>query len=754
MKKEKKKKIINILKPYLINTLIIISIFLLVMIISKTSPFGNNLLSKDNGISQYKPILYNFIMSLKTGSLLPYTFINALGESQLFNILYYTTSPINLIALPFNNGDIMYLIVILTKLAIASITTTFYAKQKGASNLTSLIATLTYVFSGWTLAYYYHIQWLDGFMMLPLLQYSIDKLINKKKYLPYIFTLAYIYGTNFLSAFAVVIYTIIYFIIANFFYKEKDLKDKFITLGIFLLSTLACILLLSCYLDALITVKSQMGLGFSNLEEQGYIVNQFDIIRSLFYGNYNLTLEFNGSTYPNLCINSIALISLFYIFLNKKISTKDKIFTFITIDLVLACIIFKKLDFIMNMFHNVVGLTYRYSYIFTFLTIIPLIKNLNTLDDKSNLKKIRYIIIPIIIILLLNIKYLDKTIILLNLIPLLLIFIITFFYKNNNKYNISIIILIIIQTFIGCLISIPNNIEKENIEYKFNKETTTYRLNRIDKNDFLNKNMYTNQSVTYSYTSMGYNEPKRFLNIIGCSTGYNVTSCDNNNLFASMLINVKNDNYYLEKIYTVNNTIKETYLLEDNIQIAQEELIKGMTGIENIHDKHILKGTKEDDKYLYETEYKFYLIDEKIDDSYITNYPLDYQSFNSKDEEVTIYTINDNKLKEIYEYLSKNQINYTKYTDSYIEGTINVDENQLIFTTIPYDKSWHVKIDDKEVETIKVLDSLLAIDCEPGEHKITLEYKNNFKKSTIISITTFIILISIPIIKHIKKRTK
>ena len=62
------------------------------------------------------------------------------------------------------------------------------------------------------------------------------------------------------------------------------------------------------------------------------------------------------------------------------------------------------------------------------------------------------------------------------------------------------------------------------------------------------------------------------------------------------------------------------------------------------------------------------------------------------------------------------------------------------------------QIDNKEVETIKVLDSLLAIDCEPGKHKITLEYKNNFIKSTIISITTFIILISIPIIKHIKKK--
>jgi uncharacterized membrane protein YfhO len=65
----------------------------------------------------------------------------------------------------------------------------------------------------------------------------------------------------------------------------------------------------------------------------------------------------------------------------------------------------------------------------------------------------------------------------------------------------------------------------------------------------------------------------------------------------------------------------------------------------------------------------------------------------------------------------------------------------MIFTSIPYDPDWHVFIDDKELNTIEVLNSLLAIECPPGSHKIRLEYKPKYTIPIIISITTFIGLI-------------
>ena len=91
--------------------------------------------------------------------------------------------------------------------------------------------------------------------------------------------------------------------------------------------------------------------------------------------------------------------------------------------------------------------------------------------------------------------------------------------------------------------------------------------------------------------------------------------------------------------------------------------------------------------------------------------------------------------------LNKNQIEYTYYSDSHIEGIINVDQNQLIYTSIPYDTSWEIKIDGKTVKPILLLDSLIGIETTPGTHSITMKYKSNYLLPIIISILTFISLI-------------
>ena len=126
-------KIINKIKPYLINSLLAIGILLISLLICDVSPFGDNILGKSDAIAQYKPMLYNYIMNLKNGTLDIYSFTNGLGNPFIFNFAYYTISPINFIGLLFNNGDIMYLAVIVLKITIAACTTTFYAKKRGCS---------------------------------------------------------------------------------------------------------------------------------------------------------------------------------------------------------------------------------------------------------------------------------------------------------------------------------------------------------------------------------------------------------------------------------------------------------------------------------------------------------------------------------------------------------------------------------------------------------------------------------------------
>lgn len=91
-----------------------------------------------------------------------------------------------------------------------------------------------------------------------------------------------------------------------------------------------------------------------------------------------------------------------------------------------------------------------------------------------------------------------------------------------------------------------------------------------------------------------------------------------------------------------------------------------------------------------------------------------------------------------------------------MEGKINVDEDQMIFTSIPYDESWIIKIDGKEVKPVILLDSLMGIECSSGEHSISLEYKVNLTIPIIISLSTLSVLVikglyNIKFRKNIKK---
>jgi uncharacterized membrane protein YfhO len=64
-----------------------------------------------------------------------------------------------------------------------------------------------------------------------------------------------------------------------------------------------------------------------------------------------------------------------------------------------------------------------------------------------------------------------------------------------------------------------------------------------------------------------------------------------------------------------------------------------------------------------------------------------------------------------------------EYSNTMIKGTINLPEGQeLILTTIPYDKGWNCYVDGEKVEAVCALGSLLAIESTAGEHEIEFRY--------------------------------
>ena len=102
-----------------------------------------------------------------------------------------------------------------------------------------------------------------------------------------------------------------------------------------------------------------------------------------------------------------------------------------------------------------------------------------------------------------------------------------------------------------------------------------------------------------------------------------------------------------------------------------------------------------------------------------------------------IYTIDVEKIKEFS--ATKINLEIKENTGSKIVGEIEVPNSATLFTSIPYEKGWTVKVDGKKVKNYEVLDTFLAIDLEEGYHIITFEYHiYGLKIGILISIISFI----------------
>lgn len=131
---------------------------------------------------------------------------------------------------------------------------------------------------------------------------------------------------------------------------------------------------------------------------------------------------------------------------------------------------------------------------------------------------------------------------------------------------------------------------------------------------------------------------------------------------------------------------------------------------------------------------------------------IGYTNYRTNVNDFSLYTLNTNKFEEAYNILSKNQLICTNFKENEIYASANLENDMLIYTSIPFDKGWNVFIDGKKVETFSIANALLAFNCPSGEHEITFKYEiPYFKIGLLISFISFILLILVAIIKHKRK---
>ncbi|MBQ7999710.1 MAG: YfhO family protein [Ruminococcus sp.] len=74
------------------------------------------------------------------------------------------------------------------------------------------------------------------------------------------------------------------------------------------------------------------------------------------------------------------------------------------------------------------------------------------------------------------------------------------------------------------------------------------------------------------------------------------------------------------------------------------------------------------------------------------------------------------------EKLSKTTMEATEWSDRGLKGTVNVQEEGLLYTSVLYTEGWSAFVDGEEVEITPVADSFIAFVLPEGEHTVELRY--------------------------------
>ena len=91
-------------------------------------------------------------------------------------------------------------------------------------------------------------------------------------------------------------------------------------------------------------------------------------------------------------------------------------------------------------------------------------------------------------------------------------------------------------------------------------------------------------------------------------------------------------------------------------------------------------------------------------------------------ENLYFYKYDEGELKKAYNAIKDKELNVTEYSDGYLKGNIEVDDDrQLLFTTIPYEQGWKLRINGVQQDIIPILDEAFIAVKLPGKGTYDIE---------------------------------
>lgn len=355
---------------YLASALIPCALFLLVFFLLDLAPFGDSTMLVSDSNGQYLDFIAYWKTVLTGENDIFYTFSKTMGGNGYNLAAYYVLSPFNLLFL-FSSVEslpLFYTLVFFLKLAACGLTFfTLSCRLYGCTGK-NLIFSACYALMAYVVYFAYHLMWLDGVLILPLVLLGLWNLSEKQPPILYIASLGYALATNFYIGYMLCIASVLFFA-AILVLQNSTLKRKGQLTLRFIFSSAAAgfgtaVIWLPTVFSLLAERSKTNPITFSLSRELGFT----NLISGFACGVVNEASASN--ILPLVFCASIILIFVFLYFLNRKIPLKQKIVSGLLILFFLFSFFFTLPNMVWHGFSPANSFNYRYSFIFSFLLIL------------------------------------------------------------------------------------------------------------------------------------------------------------------------------------------------------------------------------------------------------------------------------------------------------------------------------------------------------------------------------------------------
>ncbi|MCQ2476559.1 MAG: YfhO family protein, partial [Clostridia bacterium] len=459
----KKKSNLNCLWAFSITA----GLLLLVYVLYGLYPLGEKCILYSDMKLQYYPMLTEFYSRVKEGRGLIYSWSTGLGMPFAGNLINYLASPVNLLVLFFPKDNIYTAIalIILIKVSFASGFFTFYInKSRDTDRIFAVSLGVAYSLCGWFAAYYWDFMWLDAFALFPIVIYGIEKLIDTHKPLTYILSLALTLITSFYIGYMVCIFSVIWFLIYEFFIGKDSMlpvrhkKYFFENLigcnlvrdgGLFAFSSLIAGGLAAFALVPVFFILTRSSATSDTWPENGelffrffdFLVNHLADVAPTFRSKAKDLIP----TLPNIYSGILPVILSVFFFVSKNPARREKWGFGILLALMYFSMNINVLNYIWHAFHEPNDLPYRFSFMYSFLLLVISAKAFGNVRDEK-IYKYAISALPVIFIALTANKYgvfgVDNSSVVISIVAAVIFCLLMIAYKYLGSFRDSVTLFI------------------------------------------------------------------------------------------------------------------------------------------------------------------------------------------------------------------------------------------------------------------------------------------------------------------------